>query len=422
MGVEAENRSRLTQKISEVYKQFGFEPLETPALENLEVLFGSGGQENEKLVFKTLKRGDKLQSALEQSGTELADLGLRFDMTVPLCRVVGQYKDKIPMPWKVFHIGPVWRAERPQKGRYREFYQCDVDIIGAEGVGSEIEVLQAAGHALKALGLKNLSLRVNHRQLIDDIAKTAGFQGKLEEFSILLDKRDKLPTEKLKAELASLHPESKLPEIVDRLLENNFSLEDARSLNQQCADSIKNLCDALSALECGYDEVSFDCSLVRGMGYYTGLVFEVMHSGEGYALGGGGRYDNLIGRFMKESIPAVGFSLGFERILLLLQEVSSRSDILFVPVMSEETRTGICKLAQELRQAGVAVDVYPGNSKLKSQLKFASQKKYRWVLIAGESELESRELKLKDFETGEEEVVLQGHLASHLKSRCFPAK
>jgi len=422
LGLEAKKRSELIAKIEKTYESFGFERVETPSLENIEILLGSGGQDNEKLIFKILKRGEKLREVIEKANSweaELADLGMRFDLTVPLCRLVAEYRDKIALPWKTFHIAPVWRAERAQRGRYREFFQCDVDIVGAAGIGAELEVIQTVVKAFTNLGVNDIELHLNHRGVIEAVAEKFGFGEKKQEFAILLDKRDKLSAEKFEGALSELSG-TKAPTQLLEIIAGKSKASDFEKLAPEAYQQIFEIEEALSRLSLGLKDVKFNPSLVRGMGYYTGMVFEVMHASEGLALGGGGRYDKLVGRFSKQNIPAVGFSLGFERLLLLLEKskdaLSSPSPRrIFIPVFDEKLRVPVLQLATELRDHGMECDVYPDADKLKSQLKFASQRNYRWVLMAGEDEIQSREFKIKDFTSGEEEIVAQGHLPNHFK-------
>ncbi|TVQ79448.1 MAG: histidine--tRNA ligase [Bradymonadales bacterium] len=405
LGAESRKRSDLIRKIESVYRSFGFESLETPALENLEVLLGSGGQENEKLIFKTLKRGEKLERALEQkcSESDLSDLGLRFDLTVPLCRVVAEYSDKIPLPWKVFHFGPVWRAERPQKARYREFYQCDVDVIGTASQAAELEVIEALYGAFEACGVSSLELRLSDRRLLAACANAWGFGDRLGEFAIILDKKDKQDTEALAKELRELLGKA-LPRDLERALHEKVSLEEAVVWSQGAGESLFKLIEQLQDLSKAKYKVEFDLSLVRGMGYYTGVIFEWMQQGTDFALGGGGRYDDLTSRFMKRAQPAVGGSLGFERLLLLLESESESetNQPVFFPVMEESLRRSVTSVAREFQKRGLAVDLFVGEAKMKSQLKYASQKNYRWVVFLGEEELRTGKFKIKDFRSGDE--------------------
>jgi len=392
---EARLRFDLIQKIASVYRSYGFLPLETPALENLNVLVGSGGgDENEKLIFKVMKRGEKLKEAIAGGEEAIADFGMRFDMTVPLSRVTAEYRGQIHFPWKVFHIGPVWRAERAQKGRFREFIQCDVDIVGAKSWTAELEVIQTVVSALDVVGIQGFELRVNDRRILQALAESAGLdEAGFHEFAILLDKKDKLDPSSLIDELKPLF-KGPVPSIVSDVLNESLSLDQAASLHKVAAEEVKNLIESLKSLQLSLENIVFDPSLARGLGYYTGCVFELRHSSAGYSFGGGGRYDKLIGRFSKEAIPACGFSIGFERIFSLLRElqhekVESAEKGIFIPVFDVQDRVQILEMARELRREGFEVDVYPDAAKLKAQFKFASDRGYRWVLIAGGDELKS---------------------------------
>jgi histidyl-tRNA synthetase len=425
---DARRRLHLMNLISGVYQQFGFRPLDTPVLENLDVLLGGGGgEENEKLIFKILKRGGKLQEALQsQNEDQIAEFGLRFDMTVPLSRVVALHRNQIHFPWKVFHIGPVWRADRPQKGRFREFIQCDVDIVGAKGVGAEIEVIQATVNAIHAAGASGFELRINDRRLLQAMGEYFGFQGeRLAEFAILLDKKDKLELPELVSSLKELAGQD-LPTELLQMVEGQLPLESVQKFHPGAYQDLKTIISTVQELNLPLSRVVFDPSLVRGMGYYTGPVFELRHSSAGYSFGGGGRYDRLIGRLSGQEIPACGFSIGFERLALLLEENESQSkpdsSIVFIPVFEESLRPKVCQLARALRDEGVSVDVYPDQAKIKNQFKFASEEGYRWVVIVGESEWNSQMLKIKDFKTGTETEVPRDQLVTALEERLSQSK
>jgi histidyl-tRNA synthetase len=394
---EAQQRLKLIHLISEVYQSFGFRPLETPVLENLELLVGGGGgEENEKLIFKILKRGAKLDEAVGSwlkkreptsadaasnlDENQIAEFGLRFDLTLPLSRVVALHRGQIQFPWKVFHIGPVWRAERAQKGRFREFIQCDVDVIGAKGVGAEIEVIQAVVNAIHQIGAKGFDLRINDRRLIEAMGAKFGFADQLEKFAILLDKKDKMETQELLAQFKQLAGKDLSDQFV-QLVHGDLSLEQVADLHPQAAQDLSTIISTVKGLNLPLSQVIFDPSLVRGMGYYTGAVFELRHSSAGYSFGGGGRYDKLIGRLSNQQIPACGFSLGFERLALLLAESEKESQpdskVVFIPVFEEALRPDLLKVAAQLRRSGITVDVYPDQAKIKNQFKFASDAAYR---------------------------------------------
>ncbi len=419
---DARRRLKLINLISNVYESFGFMPLETPVVENLDVLLGSGGgDENEKLIFKILKRGGKLEEALRtQDENQIAEFGLRFDLTLPLSRVVALHRGQIQFPWKVFHIGPVWRAERPQKGRFREFIQCDVDVIGAKGIGAEIEVIQAVVTAVQKVGASGFELRINDRRLIQALGEKFGFsEGKLDQFAVILDKKDKIDSKELIEQLAALAGHEISSDLV-AIVNGNLTLDSAMEFHPSAAADLKTIISTLQSLDLPLSQIVFDPSLVRGMGYYTGPVFELRHSSAGYSFGGGGRYDKLVGRFSSQEVPACGFSIGFERLVLLLAENELQSQMdsktLFIPVFDESLRGALSGLAKELRNTGVNVDVFPDRAKIKNQFKFASDAGYRWVLIIGESEWSSKVFKLKDFKSGEEIELSEGEMISHLKN------
>ena len=422
LNEDAQRRLELIHQISSVYQSFGFLPLETPVVENLELLLGGGGgEENEKLIFKILKRGEKLVEALP-SGDEnkIAEFGLRFDLTLPLTRTVAAHRAKIKMPWKVFHIGPVWRAERAQKGRYREFIQCDVDIIGAQGVAAEIEVIQAGVEAIHRVGASGFELRINDRRLIQKMGEVFGFVGKdLDSFAIIMDKKDKISEEELLEQLKKLTSGQMHPDL-PAWVSGAFPLDQAAQYHPEAASDLKTIISTLQTLELPLTRIVYDPSLVRGMGYYTGPVFELRHSSAGYSFGGGGRYDRLIGRWSGQEIPACGFSIGFERLALLLaekeKEQNPESKVLFIPVFDESLRPQVARMAVTLRKLGLVVDVYPDQAKIKHQFKFASDRKYRWVLIAGQDEWKTHCFKLKDFQSGDEKSLPDHQLSAELKA------
>lgn len=423
---EARRRAQLSSLISSVYESFGFLPIDSPALENLEVLLSSGGgDENEKLIFKVLKRGEKFKSARETAKDEndFSDLGLRFDLTVPLSRMVAEYRSQIKFPWKVYHTANVWRAERAQKGRFREFTQCDVDIIGSKSMAAELEVIQAVAFAVQKAGAENFELRINDRRLLVSLAQHFGFSGeKVDRFSIILDKKDKIKAAEIHAELEEALG-SKLSSEIDTLIDGSLDLNQVQKIDPAVTDELRNLILRLQELELPLSKVTFDPSLARGLSYYTGSVFELRHPSAGYSLGGGGRYDRLIGRFSKEEIPACGFSIGFDRLLLLLSEKEANSrPRLFIPVFDESLRTSMVQIARNLRDWGFDVDVFSDASKLKAQFKYASDLKYRWVLIVGDEEWKTKEFKLKDFESGKELVVREDQLKTHLTNLLLKAE
>ncbi len=303
---EAELRRRVAARILDVYARFGYEVIETPALEDLEVLVGSGGGENEKLIFKVLKRGARLDEELREGG-QLADTGLRFDLTVPLARFVANHLNDLTMPFKVAHIAPVWRAERPQRGRYREFTQCDIDIVGEPGIAAEVELCGATIEALQSVGINGSMVRLNDRRLLRaTVERYLGQLDRPEVVYIALDKLDKVGPADVAAELARAGFEaSAVGQLLDRLAVGEMDGEGTVEAA---------LRETLTALQAQGVPARFDPTLVRGLGYYTGQIFEIYHPDVPYSLGGGGRYDGMTARFGAPALPMCGFSIGFERI------------------------------------------------------------------------------------------------------------
>jgi histidyl-tRNA synthetase len=304
---EKQRREKALTLIRSVYVKYGFSEIETPVMENIETLRGSSGGDNTKMTFEVLKRRikpDTLKNA--QSPQELVDLGLRYDLTVPLSRFYGENKASLPSVFKSIQIAPVWRAERPQKGRYRQFMQCDIDIIGESTSIAEIELVTVTANALAALGLDEITVRMNDRKLLDRFLENNGIPDtQKNQVLVILDKRDKLSEEKILEEFSKIDI---LPDRASQLLDF-YALEEN--------DDLSNIITSVNAI-LGKEVAVFDPSLVRGMGYYTGTIYEVQSAQESYSLGGGGRYDNMIGTISGTPTPAVGFSLGFERIVDLI--------------------------------------------------------------------------------------------------------
>jgi histidyl-tRNA synthetase len=325
---EVELRDAATQQILAVYRSFGFRRIETPALESLRLLLGSEGGENEKLIFKVLKRGDDLDDAVA-SGGELADLGLRYDLTVPLGRYYAEHHARLPDPLKAIQIGPVWRAERPQRGRYRQFTQCDIDTLGLASAVVEVEQILATCEALSRLGLGELTVRINDRRVLSLIARHCGFgEAAQEGFFIAFDKLDKLGTESVVGELRAgdLPPDAieRFQRLLPTLQAGETSLSSLRaslgSSGAEAFDSLEWIIRTANVEMPGGARVRFDPTLVRGMGYYTGTIFEVASPAFRSSIAGGGRYDRMVGRLLGREVPACGFSIGFERLIMILTE------------------------------------------------------------------------------------------------------
>ncbi|MGO1569879.1 MAG: histidine--tRNA ligase [Canibacter sp.] len=329
---EKAQREQALAIIRDIYRKHGFDEIEAPVLENYDRLHAGLGGDNEKLSFSVLKRGlrqEQLEAAVQSGNAEdLADLGLRFDLTVPLARYYATHQAELPNVFRAIHIGPVWRAERPQKGRYRQFVQADIDIIGDASPLAEIELLTATSHALDALGLRDCVIRLNDRRILLSMLTASGFAAEDHERALIeIDKLDKIGAEGVERELEEISPEAAkiLGAYLAKVDPAGTDLTEA-AMHKVLPDgvdqtAVQDLASIAATLEGGLPQgvtITFDPTLVRGMGYYTGTIFEVAHPASGSSVAGGGRYDGMIGRFLSESVPAVGFSIGFERIIDLI--------------------------------------------------------------------------------------------------------
>ena len=318
-------RDRLQATILSVYRAAGYDRITTPILEDIENLDKSEGGENLNLIFKVMKRGDKLESALEKGAYgELADMGLRYDLTLPLCRYYANNRAHLPSPFKCIQTDRVYRAERPQKGRLREFVQCDIDVLGDSGSDCEIELIATTAKALLKVGFEGFTVKVNDRRVLRRVLVTCGFEeSKFDSVCISLDKLDKIGAEGVKTELLEKGCTEESAAKLLSLFEEQVTLDRALAfIGEECEEGgrLKDILDSSLLLADGRYNVIFDLTLIRGQGYYTGTVFEIAQPGYPGAIAGGGRYDHLVGKFIGEQVPAVGFSIGFERIFGILQE------------------------------------------------------------------------------------------------------
>lgn len=322
---EMQIRDYLEYKILETYKNHGFERIQTPMMESIENLDKSEGGDNLNLIFKIMQRGDKLKSAIEEARyDDLADMGLRYDLTLPLARYYANNKDKLLIPFKSIQIDRAFRAERPQKGRLREFMQCDIDILGSNSVTCEIELIDTTAKALLNIGFNDFIVKINDRRILKNVLKSVGFSNEeLDSVCIIFDKLDKIGTEGIKSELLEKgFTEDIVEKFMELLQKMPLSFEDVKLYcdDETALSGIDLILKTIPELSKGSYDIRYDMSLVRGQGYYTGAVFEIESSGYKGAIAGGGRYDGLIGKFIGEDIPAVGFSIGFERISSILIE------------------------------------------------------------------------------------------------------
>jgi histidyl-tRNA synthetase len=413
--------------VRRVYEQYGFEPLETPAFENIETLLGKYGDEGNKLIFKILKRGEH-----EASGE--ADLALRYDLTVPLARVVAQYQNDLPKFFKRYQIQPVWRADRPARGRFREFYQCDVDTVGSTSVTVEAEQLAAVSEILTQLGFDDFTIRLNDRRVLTSVLTSFGIPDQLHgEALIAIDKLDKIGVSGVEKDLAARGIDTRaVATCVGFFKDSAQAAASPRDglgfLAASVSDSdgmrdLRSLVD-LSEGTASASRIRVDPSLARGLSYYTGAIMEIVVPDLVGSLGGGGRYDNLIGMFLGRNVPACGFSLGLERILLIMTEramfppaVVKRLVDVMVTIWNDDSRTDALALAADLRRSGLGVDVYPEADKLGKQFKYAAARQVPFVAVVGDDEKAANTVAIKDMTSGEQRTVRRDELASVIKGR-----
>lgn len=393
---EARLRTYLQNSILKTYQEHGFEQIMSPTIEDAENLDKSEGGENLNLIFKILKRGDKLTSAVEKvaagaPSSELADLGLRYDLTLPLTRYFANNRDKLLYPAKCIQIDRVYRAERPQKGRDREFFQCDIDILGSSSPCCEVELIDTTAQALINIGMTEFRIKINDRGLLRSLLKSLGFEeDTLDSVCITFDKLDKIGTEGVQAELTEKGcPSTAVERLSGLLAEAPISLDRVAELAkaEETVKRLKYIIDSVTTLASGRYEVVYDLSLVRGQGYYTGPVFEIESTKFRGAVGGGGRYDNLVGKFLGESVPAVGFSIGFERIFGILLESGYR-------IPSERAKLALVYTMENFAEAAIYADtlrkeydvaLFERPKKLNKLLDRLQEHEYKGFVIYGDT-------------------------------------
>ena len=431
-------RNYIFDTIKGVFRLYGFQPLETPAMENLSTLLGKYGDEGDKLLFKILNSGDFLSGVSDEQlhgnpnalSTRLCEKGLRYDLTVPLARYVVQHQGEISFPFKRYQIQPVWRADRPQKGRYREFYQCDVDVIGSRSLLCEVDLVEIVAKVFQRLGIR-VTLKVNNRKILYGIAETIGHADKMIDITVAIDKLEKIGLEAVNGELR----EKGIDERAIEALQPILSLEGANGaklarLREILADSPVGLAGVtetetiLSYVETlGTElEIELDLSLARGLNYYTGAIFEV--KARDFAIGsicGGGRYDDLTGIFGMPNTSGVGISFGADRIYdvmtgldLFPDDTKGTTRALMLNFGGEEERVSL-SLAKNLREAGIACEVYPERAKMKKQMEYANRRAVPWVVIVGSDELASGRATVKNMATGEQQAVAFDELINRIE-------
>lgn len=435
-------RQFILENIKKVFQKYGFQPLETPAMENLTTLTGKYGEEGDQLLFKILNSGDflkdidynKLETRNSKSATfDISEKGLRYDLTVPFARYVVMNRHEVTFPFKRYQIQPVWRADRPQKGRYREFYQCDADVVGTDSLLCETEIVLMIKEVFTRLGVKDYSIKINHRAILAGLAHLCQATGNETSLFVAIDKLDKIGEEKVKEELRSRgFSESSLLILFEILnfkgntqqkiefLSNKFSNTPS---GQKGITDFKEVLSLLTGYGATEDHVEFDIALARGLSYYTGCIFEVKINNVSIgSVSGGGRYDNLTGVFGLPGVSGVGFSFGVDRLYDALEELKLfpleaqiSSQVLIAHFDIESKLYGL-KVLQSLRDNGIASEIYPDSIKIQKQLDYANKKLVPYTIVIGSEEVKSGMLALKDMKTGEQQKKSIGEIISLINS------
>ena len=430
---EMMRRQYIFDSIRRVFRAYGFAPLETPSMENLSTLLGKYGDEGDKLLFKILNSGDYAAGLSDEEvrqASKICEKGLRYDLTVPFARYVVQHQGELTFPFKRYQIQPVWRADRPQKGRYREFYQCDVDVIGTRSLLCEVELVEIVERVFKALNIR-VALKMNNRKILFGIAEAIGHADKMMDITIAIDKLEKIGLDNVKAELMErgLGQEAvdKLQPILELSGDNAQKINQLKEVLAVSETGMKGIAEMETVF--GYVErlgidltVELDLSLARGLNYYTGAIFEV--KALDFAIGsicGGGRYDDLTGIFGMPNTSGVGISFGADRIYdvmtglnLFPEEVNCSTRVLFVNLGSEE-EAAVLPLLRSLRNEDIAAEIYPEAGKMKKQMEYANRRGIPYVVIVGSQELEARAATVKDMRTGDQQQVPFDKIADFIK-------
>ena len=430
---EMMRRTYIFETIKGVFRTYGFAPLETPAMENLSTLLGKYGDEGDKLLFKILNSGDyaaNLSDEQIRTASQICEKGLRYDLTVPFARYVVQHQNEISFPFKRYQVQPVWRADRPQKGRYREFYQCDVDVIGSRSLLNEVELIEIVERVFAKLKI-NVTLKMNNRKILYGIAEAIGHADKMMDITVAIDKLEKIGLDNVKAELAERGLEQEAIDKLQPILElsgsNAEKLSKLRGVIGCSETGVKGI-DEMAEIF-GYVEqlgialpIELDLSLARGLNYYTGAIFEV--KAMDFAIGsicGGGRYDDLTGIFGLPNTSGVGISFGADRIYdvmvgldLFPEEVNFSTKVLFVN-LGEEEKLASMRVMRSLRDAGVAAEIYPESAKMKKQMEYANRRMIPYVVIIGGNELQEQKATVKNMRTGEQSSVAFDEVCDFVK-------
>ncbi|MFD2519020.1 histidine--tRNA ligase [Salinimicrobium flavum] len=429
---EVAKRNYIIENIRNQFQNFGFQPIETPSFENSDTLMGKYGEEGDRLIFKILNSGDFLKKADPAAYDErdslkitssISEKALRYDLTVPFARYVVQHRNELEFPFKRYQIQPVWRADRPQKGRFREFYQCDADVVGSTSLWQEVEFVQLYDAVFTALGLEGVTIKINNRKVLSGFAEVIGESEKLIDFTIALDKLDKIGVDGVKKEMQEKGISSEAIKKIEEVfnLKGDFSekigvLKNILSSSEIGKKGIRELefiAEAIEELKLETAKLDLDVTLARGLNYYTGAIFEVAAPDDVQigSIGGGGRYDDLTGIFGLNDVSGVGISFGLDRIYLVLEEldlfpeaVSGNIKALFINFGENESMYCL-KAIKELRKAGIASELYPDDAKMKKQMTHANRREIPFVILAGQDEMDKGEFTVKTMRTGEQDTL-----------------
>ena len=439
---EMVKRNYIFETIKSVFRKFGYQEIQTPTMENLSTLTGKYGDEGDKLIFKVLNSGDYLAKADKDKlinrnsnslTSEISEKALRYDLTVPFARYVVMHQNDITFPFKRFQVQNVWRADRPQRGRYREFFQCDADVVGSESLLNEAEFVLIYEEALSRLGLRDFTIKINNRKILSGIAEIIGKPELIVDMTVAIDKLDKIGLEGVASELIergfTTGEIEKIKPVILLKGSNSEKISALKSVLSQSATGMKGIEEIetifgyLESFPLEEDTVELDITLARGLNYYTGAIFEVKTNEVAMgSIGGGGRYDDLTGMFGLKNLTGVGISFGADRIYDVLEELSlfpestQQTTKILISNFDSAAEHYALPLLHQLRSEGIATELYPTAAKLKKQLSYAHDKNIRYVILIGSEEMESGRLSLKDMKTGEQEKISSSDLVNRLKT------
>ena len=436
--VEMAKRNYIFNTIREVYALYGFQQIETPAMETLQTLMGKYGEEGDKLLFKVLNSGDFMSKVTEQElqernslhlAAKLCEKGLRYDLTVPFARYVVMHREELQLPFKRYQIQPVWRADRPQKGRYREFYQCDADVVGSDSLLNEVELMQIVDTVFTRFGIR-VQIKINNRKILSGIAEVIGAADKIVDITVAIDKLDKIGIDNVNAELREdgltedqitrLQPIISLSGTNDEKLQTIATVLSGSETGLKGVEETQYILDVLKSVGLR-NEIQLDLTLARGLNYYTGAIFEVKALDvEMGSITGGGRYDNLTGIFGMPGLSGVGISFGADRIYDVLNTLDlypkdsmTATQVLFINFGEKETAYCL-SIINKVRARGIRAEIYPDTAKMKKQMSYANAKQIPFVALAGENEMKEGKITLKNMETGEQQMVTPEELIAKL--------